>query len=165
MNKKPKELLILNIADDFEFNMNTSLSHFLPSKRGDGFLSFILFNFLIDTQNDLIEFCDKNDQKLIINTESHVEYMDNLINFNPDDNFLRIIKSNFIYDTNESQNLFLFSNISNQFVESYLKNKPLIKINLPTFLCSDEIDDLNLFKNFDSITKQVNKNIFFFFYF
>lgn len=165
MSQNFRELPTLNIVDDFEFNMHTSLSHFLPSKKGDGLLSFVLFHYLIDTQNDLLNFEKKNDQKLSIDNESHLEYTDNLIDFNPDENFLRLIKSNFIYEPKEDQDLFLFSNIRNQFVEQFLKNKPLIKINLPIFLCSDEIDESNLYKKFHLIAKQVFFKMFYLFIF
>lgn len=134
--------------------MDTNLSYFLPSKSGDGLLSYILLNYLIDSQNELVEFCCKNTQ--IISVEANVlEFKENLVDFDPDNDFMRILKSNFIYDQKESQYWFMFDNMTSRVIERYIKNKPLIKTDLPVFVCSDEIGESNFYKNLDSIIKQV----------
>lgn len=134
--------------------METNLSYFLPTKMGDGLLSFVLLNYLIDSQNDFLEFYHKSDQMTTIESK-FLEFKDYLIDFDPDHDFLRILKSNFIYDQKETQYWFLFDNIKNRTVERYIKNRPRIEINLPVFLCSDEIGESNFYKSLDSVINQV----------
>lgn len=141
--------------DEFKFDMDTKLSYFIPSKSGDGLITYAIIHYLIKAQNDILACYSKNNQLLSVdvNLAEDEEY---LIDLDPDSDFLRILKSNFIYDSKESRYWFEFENINDRIIDRYLKNKPYFNIDIPVFSYSDELNDFSLFKKLDSVIEQVN---------
>lgn len=134
--------------------MNTRLSHFLPSEHGDGLKAYAMIYYLVDAQNDILKLhykenkCDTIDANLI-------ENKDYLIDFDSNEEVLKILKSNFTYDSKESRYLFQFENINEIFINRYIKYKPFISTRIPVFEYSDEINDLNFFIKLNSVIEQV----------
>lgn len=68
----------------------------------------------------------------------NVKLFDNpeyIIQFYENDDLLRIIQSNFSYDSKNSKCMFRYENITNQIIDKYFQTKPLINIlvNFETF--------------------------------
>lgn len=79
----------------------------------------------------------------------------NLIVFDKTGDLMRIVQSNFSYDSKNLKFIFRYENIEHQLIDRFLRNKP--KINLDTlfvFEFSDELTDSSVFKRLDQICRQ-----------
>lgn len=93
-----------------------------------------------------------------MNEHRSIELMDNkthLITFDKNGDLLRIVQSNFTYDSNNVKFIFRYENIEFQIVDKYLRNKCKIDINkMFVFEYSDEISDFSVFKRLQATCKQ-----------
>lgn len=75
----------------------------------------ILKNFFINFRHEIF------DVKLFENPEYIIQFEEN-------DDLLRIIQFNFSYDSKNSKCIFRYENITNQIIDKYFQTKPLINI-------------------------------------
>ncbi|CAF0704523.1 unnamed protein product [Brachionus calyciflorus] len=153
VREKLPEISVINIQNDFKFDLDTKLSYFLPTKTGDGHLTYAIIHYLVNGQNEILKSFHKHDEVLSVDINL-IEDNEYLIEFDPYDDFLRIIKSNFIFDSKESRYWFQYDSIHDRVVETYIRNKPLIETKIPLFQYSDEINDNNLFSKLNAVIPQ-----------
>ena len=83
------------------------------------------------------------------------ENLANLIVFDKSSDLMRIIQSNFSYDSKNLKFIFRYENIEHQLIDRFLRNKP--KVNLDTiflFEFSDELKDTSVFNRLNQVCRQ-----------
>lgn len=88
---------------------------------------------VLNTCNIFIQSHEIVDVKLFENNEY-------IIQFDENDDLLRIIQSNFTYDSKNSKCIFRYENITNQVIDRFFQTKPLINVKVSSFIlfrCSD----------------------------
>lgn len=83
------------------------------------------------------------------------ENLANLIVFDKSSDLMRIIQSNFSYDSKNLKFIFRYENIEHQLIDRLLRNKP--KVNLDTiflFEFSDELKDTSVFNRLNQVCRQ-----------
>ena len=151
--------MLILLQTDYEFNLNSKLSYFLPTKNGDGLFSYSLINFLSSIHNEMISFYHEIKR---INLNSHgflsqnIELFENkelIIYFDENNDLFRLVQANFTYDLKNLKCIYKYKNIENQLINRYLRSKPKIDLNtIKLFEYSDEINDLNIFKRLEHKT-------------
>ena len=93
----------LTINEDHLFSLDTKLSYFLPSTYGDGFTFYALIRYLSSIRNEFLnEYLNlyklkiETVQVLDINLFENSEF---IFQFNTKGNLLRLITSNYEYDS------------------------------------------------------------------
>ncbi len=150
-NNLSNSLIIFNT--DYEFNLNSKLSYFLPTLSGDGLFSYSLINFLSTNHNEIISFyheIKRIDHSLMtadsVLSVDMFENADLIIKFDENNDLFRLVQANFMYDSKNLKCVYKFRNIENQLINRYLRAKPKIDIqNMKLFEYSDEINDLSIF--------------------
>jgi hypothetical protein len=146
---KNKMLLTrLKINDEHVFSMNTKLSFFLPSKYGDGFACYALIQYLSTVHNDFIKkylsFFNRNESYLDINQFDNQDF---IIQFGSKTNLLRLITSNYEFDSKNSKLIFDYHKIQRKLVENFIQSKPLIQLDTIEksilFEYSNEMNDID----------------------
>ena len=157
-NNLPNSLILFNT--DYEFNLNSKLSYFLPTLSGDGLFSYSLINFLSTTHNEIISFyheIKRIDHSLMtadsVMSIDMFENADLIVKFDENNDLFRLVQANFMYDSKNLKCIYKFRNIENQLINRYLRAKPKIDIqNMQLFEYSDEINDLSIFKQIEQKT-------------
>ncbi len=157
-NNLSNSLIIFNT--DYEFNLNSKLSYFLPTLSGDGLFSYSLINFLSTNHNEIISFyheIKRIDHSLMtadsVLSVDMFENADLIIKFDENNDLFRLVQANFMYDSKNLKCVYKFRNIENQLINRYLRAKPKIDIqNMKLFEYSDEINDLSIFKQIEQKT-------------
>lgn len=94
------------------------------TKRNQLSRSFFIFKLVYPVKSIKLSFFlsyEVVDVKLFDNPEY-------LIHFDENDDLLRIIQTNFTYDSKNSKCIFRYENITNQIIDKYFQTKPLINI-------------------------------------
>lgn len=141
---------------DFEFNISTPLSVFLPTVNGDGLVTYAMIHCLCRLHNELIEFYYKSNR---LQSEAiDAKLMENKfynIWFEHDNDLLRIAQCNATYDSTTCKCRLDIDNITDQIVDKYLNNKQPVDLKtIATFEYSDEIIDDSLFKKLRHTIRQ-----------
>ena len=154
---------------DQEFNVDSKVSHLLPTTSGDGLPIYVLLHFLSSIHNDLISFYfNKKSIQRGKDDEVELKHFENpeFVISITEDELLRVVQSNFSFDSKNSKCLFRFENISNKIIEKF-QDKPLISLaNFAVFEYCDEISDSTFFNKLDEVITQeicepdVQMNIF-----
>lgn len=80
---------------------------------------------------------------------------DYLIKFDKNDDLLRIVRSNFTYDSEKLLLSFRYDNIEYQIIDKIVRNKPRVDLRtLPRFEYSDEINDFSTLKQLNESAPQ-----------
>jgi hypothetical protein len=153
----------LTISMDHVFSLDSNLSYFLPSIYGDGFTFYALIRFLASIHNEFLnEYLSQNKhrtvqtvQMLDINQFENPEF---IIQFNTKGNLLRLISSNYEYDSKNSRLIFHYDKIQRQLIENFIQSKPLINMqNLSKsilFEYSEEMNDMDILIRLNNEIKQ-----------
>lgn len=157
-NNLPNSLILFNT--DYEFNLNSKLSYFLPTQNGDGLFSYSLVNFLGTTHNEIISFyheIKRIDHSLMtadsVMSIDMFENADLIVKFDENNDLFRLVQANFTYDSKLLKCIYKFRNIENQLINRYLRAKPKIDLqHMQLFEYSDEINDLSIFKQIEQKT-------------
>lgn len=158
MQKFPKQNLSVTFRHNF--SLKTELSYFLPTQNGDGFLSYLIIHYLAKIQNDMLEH-SKNKLSQVITRPAHLfESQSQIISFNKNSDLLRILQSNFSYNSQELKLVFRYEKIENQILDRYLRSKAQIDFNsIPIFEYSDEITYFTTFKRLNEQVRQESLNL------
>lgn len=153
MQKFPKQ----NLSVTFRhiFSLKTELSYFLPTKNGDGFLSYLIIHYLAKIQNDMLEHSKKKLSKIMTKPAHLFDSLSQTISFDKKSDLLRILQSNFSYNSQELKLVFRYEKIENQILDRYLRSKAQIDLNsIPIFEYSDEITYFTTFKRLNEQVRQ-----------
>jgi hypothetical protein len=114
---------------DFEYNIDSKLSAFLPAYNTQGLLTFALVHYLCKIQNEMLELYQN--YKKTIKDVIDVKQLNatHIIKYSDEDLF-RIISSNYQFDSKNSKFLFDFNNISEQIGEKILDSKAFFKLDV-----------------------------------
>ena len=117
---------------DYEFNLDSKLTYFLPTLNGDGVLIYSMIHFLSSIQNEMLSIYYKKKSIEYEKLDAGLfENQDFAIIFNENNDLLRIVQANFIF---ESKNLnFNYENISDQICERLFQSRPLINMEVYSF--------------------------------
>lgn len=153
-----KSVNLFVVDSNFEFNLDTKLSCFLPTLYGDGMIIYVMIHLLCAAHNDMLDlYYRKNSIQSETFEITKFENKDHVINFNESTDLLSIIQANFQFDSKNSKFIFRFDDITNEIAEKYFESKPLIDMKkLITFDYVDEIAGLSFFNKLEGIIKQQN---------
>ena len=154
---------------DQEFNVDSKVSHLLPTTSGDGLPIYVLLHFLSSIHNDLISFYfNKKSIQRGKDDEVELKHFENpeFVISITEDELLRVVQSNFSFDSKNSKCLFRFENISNKIIEKFQDKRLISLTNFAVFEYCDEISDSTFFNKLDEVITQeicepdVQMNIF-----
>lgn len=136
-----------------KFEITTKLSYFLPTQNGDGFLSYVLIHYLAKIHNEMLEQCKIKLKNILIKPAHFFDNESELISFDKHSDLLRILQSNFSFNSLELKFVFPYEKIENSILDKYLRSKAQIDLNsIPIFEYSDEI---TYFRTFKRLNEQV----------
>ncbi|RNA31081.1 E3 ubiquitin-ligase RNF213-like [Brachionus plicatilis] len=155
------EILLNTDIDNFG---DIPIAFFLPNSKNEGFLIYSLLFFLINVQNEFIQFYVGNilNKSVIENTVTigleNVTKSD-LISFSPEKDILRLVYIHSNYSLEESKNInleFDFNKIQNSIERKLIVDKPLIDTRgiLLIEFSDNTRNDLKRFENLERRVKQ-----------
>ena len=152
----------LTISNDHVFNLDTHLSYFLPSYYGDGFTCYALIKFLSSIHNNFLnEYLSQYKLRIETVQELDINLFENsefIIQFNTKGNLLRLITSNYEYDSKNSKLIFHYEKIQRQLIENFIQSKPLINMKSfnksIVFEYSEEMNDMEILIRLNNEIKQ-----------
>jgi hypothetical protein len=120
---------------DIEFNLQTRLVFFLPTRSSSGLVSYSLLHYLFSLQNEMLHFY-RDVAKIAHFERKKADMFENkelLITFNKNTDLSRIVLSNFTYDSKNLKFVFKYSTIEYQVIDRFIRTKPDIDLNVSVF--------------------------------
>ena len=141
--------------DDYE---QIPLSYLLPSTIKDGRYIYYIIFYLINLQNEFIQFYSKQNQTVLnSNDKIEIEALNstNCIGFTINKDILQIVYMHSNYSLGIEQEIdieYNFAKIQFTISKRFLEDKMLIETNVPLIEYSDDINDMS---RFESLNRQV----------